>query len=72
MSTIKHSKCPASDLKITRYAKKQGNMTHNYKKNQSIEIGPEITEVMGSVDKVFNSFINTFKDLKDEQNEKRN
>ena len=47
-------------------------MTHNYKKNQSIEIGPEITEVMGSVDKVFNSFINTFKDLKDEQNEKRN
>lgn len=47
-------------------------MTHNYKKNQLIEIGPEITEVMGSVDKVFNGFINTFKDLKDEQNEKRN
>lgn len=43
-------------------------------KNQSIEIGLEITEVMESVGKVFNSYYEYIQGFKknNEQNEKRN
>lgn len=42
--------------KITIYAKKQGNIIYKHKKKQSIEIGPELTEMVESTNKVFNSY----------------
>lgn len=40
-----HSVC--QPIKISTYTKKQESMTHNEKKNRSIETYPEITQMMG-------------------------
>lgn len=58
--------------KITKCARKQGNMTQNEEKTQSIQTEPGITEMLELVDKdnetVFITVLHMFKKLKDEEN----
>ena len=44
------------------------NVTHNWKKSQSVEINPKVTEMMELADKDSKAIINIFKGLKNNRN----
>lgn len=74
MLELKKIQHPISGMqcKITKYAKKQDNMTQNEEENPSIQTDPEMTEMLELVDKenemVFITVFRMFKKLKDEEN----
>ena len=51
------------------YTKKQKNVTHNWKKRQSVEIGPEVTGMIELADEDSRTaVINVCRDLKNYRN----
>ena len=61
--------CPVSNNNSLDMQRKRKNVTHNWKKSQSVEINPEVTETMEVKDKdLKTAIINIFKGVKSNKN----
>ena len=61
--------CPVSSNNSLDMQRKRKNVTHNWKKSQSVEINPEVTETMEVKDKdLKTAIINIFKGVKSNKN----
>ena len=61
--------CPVSSNNSLDMQRKRKNVTHNWKKSQSVEINPEVTETMEVKDKdLKTAVINIFKGVKSNTN----
>lgn len=66
---MKNVSCPSSNDNSLDMQRKRKNVTQNWKKSQSIEIYPEVTETMEVKDKdLKTAIINIFKGIKSNKN----